>query len=630
MPRRRGGKAVSVRASPSLSDLPNEILMHVLEFISCIEGTATLSLVDRRWRALINSERATGRWACSGPATDRSRLDAAAAAAGHIRCLEYLGIGAGIGARDAANEAAANGRLDVLRWMNRVSCAWRSAQVVASAAAGGHLDCLDYALANGCAVSIEALVGAARNGHVQAMHRIYAVGDSRRDGRDRSSSRVQVAAAASGHLDCLECAFSYESARDPCVALVATKGGQLDCLAYAFQSGCVLTKHVTNAAAKRGHLACLAFAHANGCLCNIYTVDLAARRGHAECLDYLLGTAKCLSDGHTWVAAVTTGNIACLQTMSAHNAAPSRDTRHAMCLAAIKYGHAHVLSWIIAHLGSVVDERHMAARLGRLGCLRVVAAAGPTSADDDSVAAAAAGGHIACVDFLHAAGFPVDKRACASAARGGHLECLSYLRRTLKCPWDEGACVGAALGGHLDCLTYLHENGCPWAHAMVVAAIRAGRVDCLTYALASGCPHDAYAACVKAIKCNEAPCLDALCEAGAPLDQDLLAKAIRSGDTKLVGVLVRRQCPRGGVTCYEAKDCPRPRMLCFLYKSGFPWGPSRKIVGHTQNSVRAMVAQPPPFVHPSDEWAKKAKRGRAKAKAKRRASDGMMIASIAL
>nr|UDO47312.1 ankyrin repeat [Pandoravirus massiliensis] len=517
--------------------------------------------------------------------------------------------------------------------MNHMSWLWMSDRVVTFAAAGGHLDCLDYALASGCMVPIEALAEAARNGHAEVMRRIYASRNRQRYGMNWSSLRVQVAAAASGHLDCLKCALSHESTGNPSVAVAAAKGGHLECLAYAFQSGCALStlsNRVTDAAARNGHLACLAFGHINGCLCDIYTADVAARGGHAECLDYLLGTAKCPTDSQTWVAAVTKGNIACLEVMSAHNAAPSRDTRHAMCSAAVEYGHAHVLSWIIGQLGDFVDKSHLAARLGRLNCLRVVAAAGPTSIDDDSIAAAAAGGHIECIDFLCAAGFPMDERACASAAKGGHLKCLSYLRRTLKCPWDEGACIQAVWGGHLDCLIYLHENGSPWAHATVVAAIRAGRVDCLTYALDRGCPHDAYAACVEAIKCNEAQCLDALCGAGAPLDQHLLAKAIHSGDTKLVGVLVRRQCPRGGVTCHEAEYCSRPRMLCLLYKSGLPWGPSRKIAGHTQKSVRAMITQPAPFVRPSEKRTKNAERGRTKGKAKKKACEGMMTASIAL
>lgn len=630
MARNRGRKAGSTRASsPVLGDLPNEILVQILDFLGCIEATAVLSLVDRRWHALVTCARSTGRWACADPSTDRSRLDVAAAAAGHVQCLEYLGVGAGKWARNASEAAAASGHLGVLRWMDRVLCNWKSAQVVASAAAGGHLDCLDYALAGKCEVSVEALEKAARNGHAEAMRRIYAVGDRQRDGRDRSLPYAAAAAAVAGHLDCLKCAFAHESARGPFVAVAAAKGGHLDCLAYAFQNGCALTTRIACEAAKRGHLACLVFAHVNGSECNIHTVDLAAGGGHAECLDYLLGAAGCFLDDETWVAAVKSGNIACFDVLRNRGRAPSGDTRRRMCAAAIECGHAHVLSWISAHLGDVTDERHMAARLGRLDCLRIVAAAGPTSIEDDSIAVAAAGGHIECIDYLYAAGFPIDERACANAARGGHLKCLSYLRGTLRCSWDERACIEAASNGHLDCLIYLHDNGCPWAHATLTAAIRGGRNMCLAYALDSGCPHDAYAAAIECINHNRPLCLDALCEAGGPLDHHLLAKAIRSGDAKVVDVLVRRQCPRGDLACYEARDCPNARVLCLLYRSGFAWGPTRRIAGHTQGSVRAMIAPPAPPTRPSDAWAKKAKRRRAKAKAKR-AQGGIMTISIAL
>nr|UMO80137.1 Ankyrin repeat domain containing protein [Pandoravirus aubagnensis] len=629
MARKRGGKAGSTRASLVLGDLPNEILVQILDFLGCIEATAVLSLVDRRWHALVARARATGRWACADSSTHRSSMRVAAAAAGHVQCLEYLGVTAGKGARDASEAAAANGHLSVLRWMDHISCKWKSAQVVASAAAGGHLDCLDYALASGCAVSVEALERAARNGHAEVMRRIYAVGDHQRDGRNTSLSAVAAVAAATGHLDCLECVFAHERARSPSVPIAAARGGHLNCLVYAFQNGCALTNRVAYAAAKRGHLTCLVFAHINGCVCNIHTVDLAAGGGHAECLDYLLGAAGCFLDDETWVAAVKSGNIACFDVLRNRGRAPSGGTRRRMCAAAIECGHAHVLSWISAHLGDVADERHMAARLGRLDCLRIVAAAGPTSIDDDSIAVAAAGGHIECIDYLYAAGFPIDERACANAARGGHLKCLSYLRGTLRCLWDERACIEAASNGHLDCLTYLHDNGCPWAHATVAAAIRGGRNACLAYALDRGCPHDAYAAAIECINHNRALCLDALCETGAPLDHHLLAKAIRSGDAKVVGVLVRRQCPRGNLTCYEARDCSNARVLCLLYKSGFPWGPTRKIAGHTRGGVRAMIAPPAPFTRPSDEWAKKTKRRRAKAKANK-APDGIMTISMAL
>nr|UDO47311.1 ankyrin repeat [Pandoravirus massiliensis] len=95
MTRKRGKRAASAAAVPlNFADLPNEILADILGYIGCIEATAVLSLVDRRWRALVSFARATGRWACADSCMDRSRLSIAAAAAGHIRCLEYLGTDA--------------------------------------------------------------------------------------------------------------------------------------------------------------------------------------------------------------------------------------------------------------------------------------------------------------------------------------------------------------------------------------------------------------------------------------------------------------------------------------------------------------------------------------------------------
>ena len=155
-----------------------------------------------------------------------------------------------------------------------------------------------------------------------------------------------------------------------------------------------------------------------------------------------------------------------------------------------------------------------------------------------------------------------------------------------------------------------------------MAAIKGRRAVCLTYALDNGCPHDAYAAAVEAIDFGRPSHLDALCRAGAPLDEHLLAKCIRSGKVGSVEVLARHECPRGALTCHDAEDCADARTLCALYKLGFPWGPSRKIMGRSEDAVSRLV-------NPRAASKPRKKAQRRGAKAKRGQSPGGIL-TIAL
>lgn len=615
----------------TINDVPNEILAHILGHVGCIEATAALSLVDSRWHALVSSERATGHWACadaqciapyrSAPQRVRA-MKVAAAGAGHVRCMEYLGLDASCSARKLADAAAANGRLNVLRWLDDMRCAWKSERVVVRAAARGHRDCLDYALAKRCPVTTQAVKAAAANGHVESMRRLLVPENSRAKGVNRSDSAVASAAARAGHLDCLAWLHTHGWAWSWRTTRAAAKGGHLDCLVYAHENGCSLLARTAWAAAKRGHLDCLVYAIESGCTPDSYTVDAAVRGGHAACVDYLLGIAPNSADAETWWLAAEWGSVACLDVLRVRTAVLDRIELERVCGAAIEGGHHDVLLWMVANMDyHAIDREHAAARLGHLECLRVVAAAGPQH-DDTSVVAAARGGHIECIKYLRDKGFPVDGRACEAAAGCGRLKCLVFLREALGCTWDERACIAAAATDRTDCLAYLHRNGCPWAHDTVSAAIKGRRAACLTYVLDNECPHDAYAAAVEAINVGRPSHLDALCRAGAPLDEHLLAKCIRSGKAGFVEVLARHKCPRGALTCRDAEDCEDARVLCVLYKLGFPWGPSRKIMGRSEDAVSRLV-------NPCGASKPRKKGQRLGAKAKRGQSPGGIL-TIAL
>ncbi|AGO85007.1 Ankyrin repeat domain containing protein [Pandoravirus salinus] len=482
--------------------------------------------------------------------------------------------------RRAARAAGANGRLDALHWIDAHCRAWKTPKVIVCTAAGGHLACLDYVLANGCLIPPRALEVAASGGHVEAMRRLYAacgLGDNGDDCTENSA--VATAAAAAGHLDCLECAHVNGCAWDKSATKAAAAGGHLDCLVYAHENGCAWTKWTVYAAAAGGHVDCLAFACENGCNTTVYAADHALRGGRAACLAYLLGVCGSGVSTYTWKGAARLGSVECLDILSTYHPIPSRHGLGEMLHAAICHGHTGVLSWIMAK-----NETHAAARLGRLDCLRVVTAAGPREGDN-SVAVAAAGGHLACIEYLCARGFPMDARACQAAAGGGHVDCLSFLHATLGCPWDERACAAAAAADSVKCLEYLRANGCPWSRKTVSAAIKHGQTRSLVYALENGCPCDMYAAAVLAVKCDRPSCLRALCRAGAPIDQRLLSRCISGGIVEHVRVLAKHDCPRGRITCAAAAKCEDVAMLRALYRTGFPWGQRHTIMGHDERSV---------------------------------------------
>ena len=77
--------------------------------------------------------------------------------------------------------------------------------------------------------------------------------------------------AATGGVECLECAHRNGHPWNPHTTSVAASNGHLDCLIYAHLNGCPWDDpYTTNAAAAYGHLDCLEYAHRNGC-CLLYT-----------------------------------------------------------------------------------------------------------------------------------------------------------------------------------------------------------------------------------------------------------------------------------------------------------------------------------------------------------------------
>jgi hypothetical protein len=144
----------------------------------------------------------------------------------------------------------------------------------------------------------------------------------------------------------------------------------------------------------------------------------------------------------------------------------------------------------LASLDGAKEDHFKAAAGYSLPMLRALTAQHGLPTYADAATAAAAVGHLAGLQYLHAAsmpdGCPGNMAAITAAANGGHLACLQYLH-TNGCDWDNKAILAAATGGHLACLQYLHENGCPWhVWTAFMTAIK-GNLACLKYADEHGC-----------------------------------------------------------------------------------------------------------------------------------------------
>ncbi|KXZ54742.1 hypothetical protein GPECTOR_4g811 [Gonium pectorale] len=124
-----------------------------------------------------------------------------------------------------------------------------------------------------------------------------------------------------------------------------------------------------------------------------------------------------------------------------------------------------------------------AAESGNLPALQyllVEASVQPGSDRDagEPAALAARGGHLAALQALHAAGWPVNiNSAGRRAARGGHLHVLAWLVQALGAEavrLDARLFGEAARSGSVQLMAWLRERGCPWSSSAFTGAAESG------------------------------------------------------------------------------------------------------------------------------------------------------------
>lgn len=157
-----------------------------------------------------------------------------------VACFEKRGL-LGNGTNLCA-QAAAKGRLDILKYFRSIGKPW-DARTCANAAGDGHIDCLQYARVGVCLT--------------RDSENLHTIDPCPWDDRTLHFS------CSDGHLDCLKYAFENGCNWDgvniygPCEA---ARNGHLECLKYAMESGAPYSKYILESARRGGHDDCITYA----------------------------------------------------------------------------------------------------------------------------------------------------------------------------------------------------------------------------------------------------------------------------------------------------------------------------------------------------------------------------------
>jgi hypothetical protein len=289
--------------------------------VICFYAAACGNLAALRWarelglhwdtktvnRAAKNGHAGCLRWALQQlpPCPSDSQVCRHASYAGHQECIEVAREYGCEWDGDTSAMAAGGGHLELLQWLHTEGCPWGSFLIPYTAARMGHLECLRYALANGCDADVAVSRWAAAGGHLACLQLAHDYGCP-------VDQETMDQAAGHGHLTCmrllreLDCEWG-----DTCFA--AARNGKLECLKYAHTNGAFWNDGwICLDAARRGHAGCLRYALSSGFPRSPEICQKAAARGQLECLQ-VAREFGCVWDASTTAAAAAGDHVALLE-----------------------------------------------------------------------------------------------------------------------------------------------------------------------------------------------------------------------------------------------------------------------------------------------------------------------------
>ncbi|KAE9045228.1 hypothetical protein PR003_g6219 [Phytophthora rubi] len=316
---------------------------------------------------------------------------------------------------DAMDGAAANGHLEVVRYLHTQRTEGCTAAAMDGAARNGHLDVVQFLhseRSEGCTVA--AMDGAARNGHVETVKFLHT---QRTEG---CTTAAMDGAAGGGFLDVVR--FLHEQRGEGCTTKAmdgAARSGHLEVVKFLHthrNEGC--TTDAMDGAALVGRLPIIRFLHENrqeGCTTR--AIDGAAWRGHLDVVKYLMSHR---SEGCTSKAmdtACQSGYVEIVRFL--HEQRTATCTTAAMDSAA-SGGHLEIVQFLQENRveGCTKDAMTNAAINGHADVVLFLGEHRHEGPDEFALERAAAQGHVDCVDAL----IRCSMRGCLFEARRAALQ----------------------------------------------------------------------------------------------------------------------------------------------------------------------------------------------------------------
>jgi len=457
----------------------------------------------------------------------------AASESGHLPCLQYLhSVGCHMKG-DICSLTALQGHADCLQFCLQHTRLINKGIVVNNAVKGNNLECVRVAVEHGGAVGGHALQLAAKQGNLAIVQYIYSQGIT----WDLCDTNIAEAVAELGHLDCLKFALdngceASEKILDfagtlPCLEYLYNRGHRwtecssaeaagkgIHMLKFAHEHGCVLTDMTYYFCfAHADCMECITYACEHGCPWSTNSLQRAVECDCLEAVQYM-HTHGCEVSPEAVDNAVKNQRDTILAFFMEHNVPFS----HEACVSAARLGRIDLLRYACEH-ACALDESVLTACLEScpftqdyLQCMRCVHESGCQLTEDiftravfharednvkglkyllqnhcptgDVVSHART---VHGLRLLHSAGYVFTATDMAMAARRG-ITHVQYLR-SVNCPWDATACMESVQHGRdTETLRFLHDHGCPWDDRTLIKAVRVHHYIALLYAHYSGCP----------------------------------------------------------------------------------------------------------------------------------------------
>lgn len=577
----------SAPSGATISDLPEELLACIIGHLPCMDrrhgGAASVS---RLWRRVALDPKAHPRTACGHDFYGDDPYMSAVKSF-HVGCIEY-GLQRGwLQTADACAEAVARGHFNLaMRFHRQYGCAWEASKMMVDAARAGRLDVLKEL----CEAKVE--VG---------------------------GTSVCDAAAAGGHLSCLQYAHELGFGWDAKTTAAAAAGGHIECLDYLYRSGCPWNEKATTTAIKgdksapecdadnaAGRMACLRYLIANGCEWKRSAITRALVGAGSEWfalaleLGYPFDVEDCYDIEMGF--SIAHGDVALVHLLKAHgyqwtkydlvdiikidgvdmfdallDAGAPWDSDVADRLAYLRtpqfmqrmldrglaWDVEQCLMTAITSFGGVdrwiIDSVPECPRLAKF-CLH-----------------AAEHWRHKILDYMLARGFPWDPvagRALLSRCGGGCLVVLARAGLVGPGPCTESADMCAAVVEHdfdsdddIGGISLLYALGHRGDARSTAAAAKRGFLKVLRWLMDQGCPIDG-TALSEAARSGHVDCLRYLYKAGCACDANVYQACVEGGSVACLTYLEQIGCPRSPNAALSAVRKGHADMLRHLHQAG--------------------------------------------------------------